>query len=134
MSKIPAIDAIIEDFSYLSDWEDKYSYLIDLSKKLPDMDEALKTDSHIVQGCMSRVWMVPIRTENGRFSFIADSDAIIVRGLIAILYSIFHGVKHDAIQGVDVGAIFKTLELDQNISPNRRNGFYAMVEKIKHIC
>lgn len=132
MSKIPRIDEIIEDFSYLSDWEEKYGYLIDLSKQLPPMEDCLKTDAHIVEGCMSRVWLVPMKTKRGYFSFIADSDAIIVRGLIAVLYSIFHDTPHDELVSVDVEGIFRTLELDQNISPNRRNGFYAMVERIKH--
>ncbi len=131
MSEIPSIDTIIDDFAYLTDWEDKYTYLIDLSKKLPDMEDTLKVDAHLVQGCMSRVWMVPIKTTSGHFSFLADSDAIIVRGLIAVLYSIFHDSNQDELSTINVEAIFKTLELDNNISPNRRNGFYAMVEKIK---
>lgn len=132
MSEVPSIETIIDDFSYLSDWEEKYSYLIDLSKKLPVMDEALKTETHLVEGCMSRVWMVPVKTEQGQFSFLADSDAIIVRGLIAVLYSIFHERDHSDLSTINVEESFKKLELDSNISPNRRNGFYAMVEKIKY--
>lgn len=130
MCEFPRINEIKEDFSYFDDWEDKYGYLIDLSKKLPEMDESLKTDSHLVPGCMSRVWMVPI-VKGDHFSFLADSDAIIVRGLIGILFASYHNQEKSALASIDIDQIFKDLGLEQNISPNRRNGFFAMVEKIK---
>lgn len=127
-----ALQQIIDDFAILDDWEDRYVYLIDLAKKLPPMPPELKIPSHIVQGCMSTVWMVP-RVENGRFYLLADSDAILVRGLIAILYAAYNDLPAPDVKTLDIAAVFKKLDLEQNLSPNRRNGFFAMVERLKTV-
>lgn len=125
------LENIVENFSLFDDWEERYRYLIDLGRGLPHMDEALRTDSHLVPGCTSRVWMVAVRRPDGTFQFEADSDAHIVRGLIALLLSAYQGKSAAEILATDIADIFKTIGLDQHLSPSRRNGFYAMVERIR---
>ncbi len=121
---------LTENFTFFDDWEDRYRYLIDLGRELPPMEENLKTEENLVKGCTSRVWMVATVVDN-TLTFIADSDAHIVRGLIAILYQVYNGKTLDEISETDIEAAFKQIGLDQNLSPNRRNGFFAMVQKIK---
>ncbi|MCB1531470.1 MAG: SufE family protein [Alphaproteobacteria bacterium] len=121
---------MVENFALFDDWEQRYRYLIDLGRTLPAMDEALKSDANLVRGCTSRVWM-SAQVKDGHFYFIADSDAHIVRGLIALLVSAYQGKALDEISGVDIEAAFSQIGLDQHLSPNRRNGFFSMVEKIK---
>lgn len=125
------LDEIIESFEILDDWEERYRILIDLGKNLPPFPEDMKRDEFLVRGCTSRVWMV-VDTENGRLKFQADSEAHIVKGLVALLYIIFNNIAVSSIGSVDIDSIFKKLSLDQNLSPNRRNGFYSMVERIRH--
>src|SRR3954471_5104050 len=126
---------LTENFALFDDWDDRYRYLIDLGRKLPVLPEAYKTDSYKVRGCMSQVWLVPqlTKTDNGpvRLSFAADSDAHIVKGLIAVLGVLFSGKPTTEIAGTDAEGAFKQLGLDQHLSPSRRNGLVAMVEKIK---
>lgn len=127
------IDELVEDFALFDDWEDRYRYLIDLGRTLPHMDEALKVDVHLVKGCTSRVWLFP-QIEGDVFHFIADSDAHIVRGLIALLVGAYDGKKLSEISDIDIEADFKRIGLDQHLSPNRRNGFFSMVERIQAIA
>ena len=124
------IDEIIESFELLEDWEDRYSLLIDLGKKLPDFPEHLKTDEYLVKGCVSKVWMVP-KIENGVFTFEGDSDAHIVRGLVGLLHIIYSNNPVASLKTIDIDGIFDKLCLKQNLSPNRRNGVFSMIEKIK---
>ena len=125
------IKEIVDNFGVFDDWEDRYRYLIDLGGHLPHMDDALKTEETRVRGCMSQVWMVMHWDEDHRLSLLADSDAQIVKGLIAVLLSIFQGRTAGEITSINVDQIFGKLGLDQHLSPNRRNGFYAMVERIR---
>ena len=122
-----------ENFALFDDWEERYRYLIDLGRKLPPLPEDLKTESNKVRGCMSQVWMVPGHppSDAGKFAFAADSDAQIVKGLIAVLGVLFSGKTPAEIAAVDTDAAFGALGLDQHISPSRRNGLVSMVEKIK---
>jgi cysteine desulfuration protein SufE len=124
---------LAENFAVFDDWDERYSYLIDLGRKLPPLPEAFKTEDYKVRGCMSQVWMVPghPQGEPGKFAFAADSDASIVKGLIAVLSILFSGQTPQAIAAIDVDQSFRTLGLDQHISPSRRNGLVSMVEKIK---
>ncbi len=126
------LDEMIENFSLFGDWEERYRYLIDLGRTLPPMDNALKTDENLVRGCTSRVWMVP-DVKDGVLHFIADSDAHIVRGLIALLMTAYQDRPVDSLTSIDIEGAFKRIGLDQNLSPNRRNGFFAMVERIKNL-
>ena len=123
------IDDMIGGFSLFDDWEDKYRYIIDLGRRVPEMAPELKVDEHLVRGCTSRVWMIA-GWRNGAFHFEADSDAQIIRGLIYVLMLAYEGRNPGEMESVDIKQIFSDLELDQHLSPNRRNGFFAMVEKI----
>lgn len=129
------IEEIVDNFGLFDDWEDRYRYLIDLGGRLPPMDEALKTEETRVRGCMSQVWMVTRwekgKDGNNRIFLLADSDAQIVKGLIAVLLAIFQGKTAEAVAATDIDQVFGKLGLDQHLSPNRRNGFYAMVERIR---
>ncbi len=97
------------------------------------MDESLKTDEILVRGCTSRVWMLS-EVKNGIFHFTADSDAHIVRGLIALLVAAYQDKPVKDISGIDIESIFKEIGLDTHLSPNRRSGFYAMVERIRELA
>lgn len=119
-----------DNFSLFDDWEDRYRYLIDLGRKLPKMDDALKTEENIVKGCTSQVWMFS-EVKDGRFTFVADSDAHIVRGLIGVLDFIYQGAPAEDLATIDIREAFEEIGLNQHLSPNRRNGFFAMVERIR---
>jgi cysteine desulfuration protein SufE len=124
---------LVENFALFDDWEDRYRYLIDLGRKLPPFPDALKTEANKVRGCMSQVWMVPGHpaADTSRFAFAADSDAHIVKGLIAVLGILFAGKTTAEIKTIDPEEAFRAIGLDQHLSPSRRNGLVSMVEKIK---
>lgn len=126
-----SIDELMDNFALFEDWEERYRYLIDLGNTLPLMEEALKTPASKVPGCISQVWMVMRWDEGGRLRLLADSDAQIVRGLIAVVAALFDGRTQAEILSTDIAAVFAQLGLDQHLSPNRRNGFFAMVEKVR---
>lgn len=125
------IDELADNFNAFDDWEDRYKYLIDIGNSLPHMNDTLKTEHTKVRGCMSQVWMVQGWDDGGRLNMLADSDAQIVKGLIAVLRAIFAGHTKEEIAQIDVAEIFSRLGLDQHLSPNRRNGFFSMVEAVK---
>ena len=129
------LERLIETFEVIDDWEERYSIIIDLGNQLPPMPDELKTEENKVTGCLSQVWMVCQQSEATPpvFSFLADSDSHIVKGLIAILQIIISGKTAEEIRAVDINAMFTQLGLKQHLSPNRRNGFYSMVEKIKEL-
>lgn len=124
------IDELVENFEMLGEWEERYRYLIDLGRKLPPMPEADHTEANKVRGCMSQVWMTS-KLENGRLQLQGDSDAHLVKGLIALLFKLTDGRTPTEVISTDIGAIFTRLGLDQHITMNRRNGFYSMVERIR---
>lgn len=127
------LEELKENFTLFTDWEERYGYLIELGKTLPPMEEALKTEATLVKGCTSRVWLNS-HQKDGCYHFIADSDAHIVRGLIAIILAAYQDKTADEIKAVDIETAFKEIGLDQHLSPNRRNGFFAMVERIRSIA
>jgi cysteine desulfuration protein SufE len=127
------LDELAETFEMLGDWEERYRYLIELGRKLPPLPEADHSELNKVRGCMSQVWMTS-RTEAGpplKLHFEGDSDAHIVKGLIAVLFMLCSDRTPRQILDTDIGAAFARLGLDSNLSMNRRNGFYSMVERIK---
>lgn len=124
---------LLENFALFEDWEDRYTYLIDMGRKLPPMDEALKNENTKVQGCTSQVWLVPKHSDEN-FEFLADSDSHIVKGLIAVLMAVYNGTPRDQVTSLDIKKIFGELGLEDHLSPNRRNGFYAMVGKIQSLA
>lgn len=126
------INELIENFEFLDNWEDKYRYIIELGEKLPPLEEKYHTDEWKVQGCQSQVWLVPARDETGRIVFRGDSDAMIVKGLIAIVLAVYNHKSPSEIKAVAVEDIFAKLGLGEHLSPSRRNGLIAMTEKIKY--
>jgi cysteine desulfuration protein SufE len=124
---------LAESFALFSDWEDRYRYLIDLGKRIPGMDNILKTPENLVQGCTSQVWLTA-GWRGEKFHFEADSDAQIIRGLIYILIMAFQDKTAEEIAGLDINKTFEDLGLDRHLSPNRRNGFFSMVGKIKALA
>ena len=125
------LEELIENFSYLDNWEDRYSYLIDLGNNLENLPEEYKTPEWKVQGCQSQVWLVP-QFQDGKLHFLGDSDAILVRGLISIVLMIYNDKSPSEIKAVAVDDIFAKLGLKEHLSPSRRNGLEAMIAKIRH--
>jgi cysteine desulfuration protein SufE len=128
------LDRIRSDFTLLDDWEDRYRYVIELGRELPPLPEALRTDVNKVRGCVSQVWLHSATRDGPHgpaFVFQGDSDAHIVRGLIAILFAIFQGKTASEILSSDAGAVFAELGLKEHLTPQRSNGFFAMVERIR---
>ena len=128
-----AIDQILADFSYLDDWEDRYRYLIELGRKLTPLPEGERTPANKVSGCASQVWLSThmARHDEARLHFIGDSDAHIVRGLIAILIALFDGKTPAEIAVLDAERTFAALDLQAHLSSQRSNGLRAMVARIK---
>ena len=121
---------LIEDFSFFEDWTQKYEYMIELSKSLDKMDSSLKNDNNLIKGCQSKVWL-NAELKNGKINFQADSEAIITKGIIAILLMVFNNKKPDQIIKSDVSFIEK-IGLKEHLSPNRANGLYSMIKQIKY--
>ncbi|RBI75197.1 cysteine desulfuration protein SufE [Roseovarius sp. TE539] len=128
----PAFEEIVEDFEFLDDWEDRYRYVIDRGKAMEPLDEALKVPATKVEGCASQVWLHP-RIETGEFSFDGDSDAMIVRGLIAVLRCLYNGLPVQAVTDIDAEAELARLELHDHLSSQRSNGLKAMVQRIRNV-
>ena len=128
-----AFEAIVEDFEFLDDWEDRYAMVIDLGKQMSPLDDALKVPATKVDGCASQVWMVP-RIEDGTFHFEGDSDALIVRGIIAVLRALYDGVPVAEVPGIDAQAELGRLTLEEPLSGQRTNGLRAMLERIRKLA
>ncbi|PWB64837.1 MAG: cysteine desulfuration protein SufE [Bradyrhizobiaceae bacterium] len=132
---MPPIDEIVENFTFLDDWDDRYRYLIELGRMLEPLPEVLHTESNKVQGCASQVWLHTTIVPNGgggpQLRFQGDSDAHLVRGLIAILLALYSGKPASDILATDAVALFERLSLREHLTPQRSNGFRSMVERIK---
>lgn len=125
-----AFEEIVETFEFLDDWEDRYRHVIELGKAMPPMDQALQTPASKVEGCASQVWIVPT-VEGGRFDFVGDSDALIVRGLVAVVHALFSGLPVAEVGKVDAAQQLGRLGLDEHLSAQRSNGLRAMVARIR---
>jgi cysteine desulfuration protein SufE len=129
------IDDIIESFSLLEDWDDRYRYVIELGRSLPPLGEGEHNEANKVQGCASQVWLATRVAPDGAagpmLTFLGDSDAHIVRGLIAILFALFSGKPAREILATDAIALFERLGLREHLTPQRSNGFRSMVERIR---
>ena len=132
MKLTDAENAIIEEFSMYEEWLDKYEYLIELGKALKDYPEDAKTDNRLIKGCQSRVWL-DYRVEEGRIFFNADSDAIITKGIISLLISLYSGRTPQEILSSDFSVVEK-IGLKENLSPTRANGLVSMIAKIREIA
>ena len=129
----PAFEELVETFAFLDEWEDRYRHVIELGKAMPPLDEAFKVPALKVQGCASQVWLRPV-IEGGVFDFQGESDAMIVRGLIAILHALYSGLTLDQVLAVDAPAELARLGLDQHLSSQRSNGLRSMVERIRKVA
>ena len=131
------IDDLLETFDLLGDdWEERFRYIIGLGKQLPDMPDEAKTEENRVQGCQSRAWLIAREepTSPPTLEFLADSDAFIVRGLIAILLMVYSHRTTQEILDLDIDALFSKLGLDRQLTPGRSNGLHSMVKKIRAIA
>jgi cysteine desulfuration protein SufE len=129
------IDEIIENFELLEEWDDRYRYLIELGRALPPLPDAARNDANKVQGCASQVWLATSIKRNGEaapmLTFVGDSDAHIVRGLIAVLFELYSGKSAREILAADAIKLFERLGLREHLTPQRSNGFRSMVERIR---
>ncbi|HUR40320.1 MAG TPA: SufE family protein [Verrucomicrobiae bacterium] len=130
------VDELVENFAALGDWEERYRYLIELGRALPSLPDAERTEAHKVRGCMSQVWLAAeLRPgQPPQLDLRGDSDAHIVKGLIALLFKLYQGLTPRQVVELDVRAAFARLGLENQITMNRRNGFYAMVERIRALA
>ena len=128
-----AFEDIVADFEFLEDWEDRYRYVIDRGRSMEALDDALKVPATKVDGCASQVWLHP-KIENGRFSFEGDSDAMIVRGLIAVLKALYNDVAVQEVVKIDAPAELARLGLNEHLSAQRSNGVRAMIERIRSVA
>ncbi|RWR07871.1 SufE family protein [Paenirhodobacter populi] len=132
-----AFEDIADTFDFLDDWEDRYRHVIELGKAMAPLDEALKVPATKVEGCASQVWLLPRIAGSGPqavFSFEGESDALIVRGLIAILHALYSGLSVEDVLKVDASAELGRLGLDEHLSQQRSNGLRAMVGRIRHLA
>jgi len=126
-------DDIVEALSFFDSWEDRYKYIIDLGKELPALPPEHRTESNLVRGCQSQVWLTH-RQGGGRLYFEADSDAFIVRGLLGVVLAAYNGRTPQEIQAFDITAYFDSLNLLKHLSATRGNGLQAMVQRIKALA
>lgn len=120
---------VVEEFSFLEDWMDKYEYLIELGKNLPPLDDSSKQEKNLIKGCQSRVWL-DVRRENGKLFFKADSDALITKGIISLLVQVFSGHTPEEILDSNMDFIEK-IGLKDHLSPTRANGLLSMIQRIQ---
>lgn len=131
------IDELIEEFDFLGDWEERCDYLIDLGFELPQLPDEAKVEPNRVHGCQSNVWLVADLDQAANppvIRFLANSDAMIVNGLIAVLMMIYDGQTPETVLKTDAEAIFRRLELDRHLSSQRRNGLFGMVTRIRELA
>ena len=128
-----AFEDLADTFEFLDDWEDRYRHVIDLGKAMPPLDDSFKVPALKVQGCASQVWLRPV-VSAGHFDFEGDSDAMIVRGLIAVLHALYAGVPMAQVSAIDAHAELARLGLNDHLSAQRSNGVRAMVERIRKVA
>ncbi|MEZ5894955.1 MAG: SufE family protein [Parvularculaceae bacterium] len=125
-----SIDDIIADFTFLDDWDERYKYLIDLGRHLDPYPDGLRDDAHKVKGCASQVWLASAM-EDGKLVFAGDSDAHIVKGLVALMIALYSGKTPAEILATDAEATLTPLDLSDHLTPQRSNGLASMVERIR---
>lgn len=128
-----AFEEIVEDFEFLDEWEDRYRYVIDQGKAMDPLDDALKVPAIKVEGCASQVWLHPV-IEDNVLRFDGESDAMIVRGLIAVLRRLYNGLTLEEVLAVDARAEMTRLGLNDHLSAQRSNGLRAMIERIRSVA
>ena len=126
------IKQLIDEFELFDDWEEKYSYIIELGKTLPKLNDDEKVEKNKVSGCVSQVWLIS-KEEDGKLYFYADSDALIVKGLLAIVIKIFSDKTRIEIQNINFMDIFNQLDLKNHLSQSRSNGLFSVISKIRDL-
>ena len=127
------LDEVLDTFEFFDDWEDKYRFIIDIGKELPGLPDGDKTDAHLIRGCQSQVWLTYESSDEG-LKFTMDSDAHIVRGLIAVVLIVIQNRSASEIQQLDIEGIFGQLDLLAHLSVTRGNGLRAMVSRVKEVA
>jgi len=131
---VNSIEGLVESFELLGDWESRFSYLIDLGKQLPPLAATDRCEANRVQGCQAQVWLKFAPEADGLITIVADSDAYIVKGLITVLMAIYSGKTAEEILAIDGQAELDKLQLASHLSPTRKNGLYAMVQRIRELA
>ena len=129
-----SLDELADNFELLGDWESRFGYLIDLGKELPPMDAADQSEVNRVHGCQAQVWMKLRPEAAGHITIVADSDAFIVKGLIAVLLIIYSGKTAKEILAIDCQVLLDQLQLAAHLSPTRKNGLFAMVQRVRELA
>jgi len=132
MANLPEKEKLVRNFNRCANWEEKYLYIIELGAKLPESSESLHQPEHVISGCQSQVWIRMTPQADGSMAFEGDSDAAIVKGLIAVVFSLYQGLKPQEILGLDVRHWFAELALTQHLTPTRSQGLEAMIRAIRH--
>lgn len=130
---LPTTNEIIDDLEFFDDWEERYKYIIDLGKALPEFNPALRTEDRKVKGCQSDVWL-DVQSSGDKLQFTVDSDALIVRGLLAVVLAAYQNKSATEITTFDIDGFFKQLDLERHLSPTRGNGLRSIVGKIRAIA
>ena len=131
---VHSIDELVENFELLGDWESRFGYLIDLGKELPPMESTDQCEANRVHGCQAQVWLKLVPEADGRIHIIADSDAFIVKGLISVLLAVYSGKTAGEILSIDGEAELARLDLASHLSPTRKNGLFAMVQRVRELA
>lgn len=135
MTEPVPLDEIVESFSFFDDWEDKYRFIIDLGRNLPELPQSQRREEYLVRGCQSQVWLIAtVDPESHRIHLEIDSDAHIVRGLIAIVLAAYDGKTTSDVLAFDIEGLFNDLELLKHLSPTRGNGLRAMISRIRDLA
>lgn len=128
---LPDKDKLVKNFSRCPNWEEKYLYVIELGGQLPPLADEFRQDKNLISGCQSQVWIAMHTNSAGELSFAGDSDAAIVKGLLAIVFSLYQGLTPQDVVALDVRPFFTTLELSQHLTPSRSQGLEAMIRAIR---
>lgn len=129
-----SFDDIRADFEFLDDWDERYKYIIDLGRALPPYPEDYRNDAHKVRGCASQVWLHAGLRDDGRIALEGDSDAHIVKGLVALLIALYSGKSPEEMHGLDPAAALEPFDLNDHLTPQRSNGLHSMIKRIRAIA
>jgi len=132
MATLPDKQKLVRNFSRCPNWEEKYLYVIELGAQLDPLSDEHRQDQNLISGCQSQVWIVMNKTQDETLEFLGDSDAAIVKGLLAIVFSLYHGLSAQQVIDLDVRPFFAELELSQHLTPSRSQGLEAMIRAIRN--
>lgn len=131
MANLPDKQKLVRNFSRCPNWEEKYLYVIELGAQMDPLADENRQAQNLISGCQSQVWIVMNKAGNGQLEFVGDSDAAIVKGLLAVVFSLYHGLTAEEVMALDVRPFFGELELSQHLTPSRSQGLEAMIRAIR---